>query len=124
MAFNWQTFRTRTLTAGIFVVVMVAGVVINKWTFFILFSIVHFGCWWEYLKLVEKIYDMRFHDYLKLGLMVIGYGLMVWFCGSVYEVAGYGFKENFSLPLSSAGFVLMMIGILQKGKIHLKSLGS
>ena len=65
MAFNWQTFRTRTLTAGIFVVVMVAGVVINKWTFFILFSIVHFGCWWEYLKLVEKIYDRIYQDGIK-----------------------------------------------------------
>ena len=53
--------------------------------------------------------------------MITGYGLMVWFCGPVYEVAGYGFKENFSLPLSSAGFVLMIIGIFQKGKIHLKS---
>ena len=54
MAFNWQTFKTRTLTAAIFVVVMLAGLLIDKWTFFALFSIVHFGCWWEYLKFVEK----------------------------------------------------------------------
>ena len=38
MAFNWQTFKTRTLTAAVFVVVMLAGLLINRWTFFILFS--------------------------------------------------------------------------------------
>jgi hypothetical protein len=44
MAFNWQTFKTRTLTAAVFVVVMLAGLLINRWTFFILFSVIHFGC--------------------------------------------------------------------------------
>ena len=29
MAFNWQTFRTRTLTALIFVAVMLAGLLWN-----------------------------------------------------------------------------------------------
>lgn len=53
MAFNIQTFKTRALTAIVFVAVMMAGLLWNKWSFFILFSIVHFGAWAEYIKLVS-----------------------------------------------------------------------
>ena len=73
MAFNWQTFRTRTLTAAVFVVVMLAGLLINHWTFFILFSVIHFGCWWEYLKLTERIYKIQIDIVIKYVLMIIGY---------------------------------------------------
>jgi phosphatidate cytidylyltransferase len=71
MAFNWQTFRTRTLTAAVFVVVMLAGLLINRWTFFILFSIIHFGCWWEYLKLMIMIYPKRYLLFVIPGLIYI-----------------------------------------------------
>ena len=55
MAFNWQTFKTRALTALVFVLVMGAGLFWSRWSFFILFSIIHFGCWVEYVKLVKKM---------------------------------------------------------------------
>lgn len=121
MALNWQTFKTRTLTAAIFVVVMLAGLLINRWTFFILFSVIHFGCWWEYLKLIEKINQTRFHNYLKVGMMTLGYGLMLWFCGSAYEISNYRLKENLSLPISAAGFALLVMGVFQKNRTGTKS---
>jgi phosphatidate cytidylyltransferase len=121
MAFNWQTFRTRALTAAIFVAVMLTGLLWNEWSFLILFSIIHFGCWWEYLKLVEKIKHTQFHIYTKLGLMLLGYGLMLRFCGPAYHISNYGLKENLSLPISAAGFGLLVIGIFQKNKVELKS---
>jgi phosphatidate cytidylyltransferase len=124
MAFNWQTFRTRTLTAAVFVAVMLTGLLWNQWSFLILFSIIHFGCWWEYLKLMEKIHQTIFHPYVKLGFMVIGYGLLLWFCGPAYEIRGYGLKENFSLPVSAAGFALLVIGIFQKVAVKFKSFGT
>jgi len=71
MAFNWQTFKTRTLTAAVFVVVMLAGLLINRWTFFILFSVIHFGCWWEYLKLMNIISIKRYLLYSTSGLVYI-----------------------------------------------------
>jgi phosphatidate cytidylyltransferase len=123
MAFNWQTFRTRALTAIIFVAVMLAGLLWNHWSFFILFSVIHFGCWWEYLKLTEKIHRSSFHVYTKLGWMLLGYGLMLWFCGSVYNLNGYGLKENISLPVSIAVFVMLAIGIFQKNTVNLKAFG-
>src|SRR5262245_61520203 len=55
MAFNWKTFQTRTITSIIFAGVMLVGLFWNQWSFFILFSIIHFGCWAEYQKLVSII---------------------------------------------------------------------
>lgn len=123
MAFNWKTFRTRTLTAVVFVAVMLLGL-LNRWTFLLLFSFIHFGCWWEYFQLLERIHKIRFHNYIKLGLMVMGYGIVLWFCGSFYSISGYEFRENFSLPVSAAGFAVLIIGIFQKMPISLKSFGA
>ena len=71
MGFNWNTFKTRTLTAIIFVAVMLTGLLWNYWSFFILFLVVHFGCWWEFVKLIKKIYDKQYLKYIVLGLIYI-----------------------------------------------------
>lgn len=127
MAFNLQTFRTRTITAIIFAAIMLTGLLWNQWSFLILFSVIHFGCWWEYLKLTEKIHDANggasFHSYTKMGLMVMGYGLMLLFCNPAFHINSYGLKENISWPVSAAGFALLLIGIFQKNTIQLKSFG-
>jgi phosphatidate cytidylyltransferase len=123
MALNWQTFRTRTISGVIFVALMLAAILWNQWSLLFVFSIVHFGCWWEYLKIVEKIRSTAFHPYIKLGFMVMGYGLMLWFCGPDYRINGYGIRENLSLPISAAGFVLLLSGIFQKAKVDLQSFG-
>ena len=124
MAFNWQTFRTRALTALVFVAVMLAGLLWNHWSFFILFSVIHFGCWWEYLRLLEKIHRVVFHPYIKLGFMVLGYSLVLWFCDPLYAINGYSLRENIQLPVSTAGFVLLVIGIFQKAPVRLRSFGA
>ena len=123
MAFNIQTFRTRALTAIVFVAIMLVGLLWNQWSFLVLFSIIHFGCWWEYLKLTEKIHSTSFHPYTKLGLMAMGYGIMLWFCSPAYHISGYGLKENISLPISAAGFALLLTGIFQNNPINVKAFG-
>ncbi len=55
MAFDLQTFRTRALTAVVFVIIMLAGFLWNEWSFIILILIIHFGCWIEWVPLVRKI---------------------------------------------------------------------
>ncbi|MBI3138159.1 MAG: phosphatidate cytidylyltransferase [Sphingobacteriales bacterium] len=123
MAFNWQTFQTRALTAVVFVAVMLTGLLWNHWSFFILFSLIHFGCWWEYFKLTEKNYQAAFHIYTKLGFMLLGYGLMLWFCGDAYRLGNYLISDNFSLPVSAAGFILAITGIFRQGPLHLHAFG-
>lgn len=95
MAFNWQTFKTRALTAVVFVVVMLAGLLWNHWSFFILFSIIHFGCWTEYQKLVGLIDPgykeiTPFHTY---GVMLAGWCLMLWFSGDDLAIGGLRLHE-------------------------------
>jgi len=128
MAFHWQTFKTRTLTAIVFAVVMLVGLLWNHWSFFILFSIIHFGCWWEYLKLVEKIHQIKFHNYLKFGLMLMGYGLMIFafdkihlFLWNLFEL---GDETNlFFLVIPIAGLIISLIGYSKTENISFKSFG-
>ncbi|HET6768701.1 MAG TPA: phosphatidate cytidylyltransferase [Chitinophagaceae bacterium] len=124
MAFNWKTFRTRTLTAIIFAAVMLAGLLWDQWSFLVLFSIIHFGCWWEYFNLLEKIYNTTYHRYTKLGFMLAGYAIMLGFCGPIFEINDYRLKDNFSFPVSIAGFVMLGMGIFQTKNINLKAFGT
>ena len=71
MALNFQTFRTRTLTAAVFVAVMLVGLLWNFWSFLVLFTVIHFGCWVEFVKLIKKIYPDKYLYYCLLGLSYI-----------------------------------------------------
>jgi phosphatidate cytidylyltransferase len=124
MGFNWKTFQTRTLTAIVFAAVMLTGLLWNQWSFLILFSIIHFGCWWEYFNLLEKIHNTTYHRYTRIGFMLMGYAILLFFCSHTYAINGYQFNENFPFPVSVAGFVMLGIGIFQTKQIKLKAFGT
>lgn len=91
MAFNLAVFKTRTLTAIVFVVVMLAGLLFNHWNFFFLFSIIHFGCWIEYQKLVGLI-DPGYKEisaFHKYGVMLAGWTLMWYFTNDAFNLNGF-----------------------------------
>jgi len=71
MAFDIKTFKTRALTAVLFAAVMLAGLLWNQWSFIILFTIVHFGCWYEFIKLLKKINPVNYKTKSLLGLFYI-----------------------------------------------------
>ena len=88
MAFNIQTFKTRSLSAVVFVAIMLCGVLINQWTFFLLFSIIHLGCWVEYQKLIGVI-DADYKDissFHKWGVVMLGWSFMMWMTNDAYEI--------------------------------------
>ena len=70
MALNIDTLKIRSLTALIFVAIMLMGLLWNFWSFVLLFTIIHFGCWYEYVKLIKKIYGKNVL-YFLLGLIYI-----------------------------------------------------
>jgi phosphatidate cytidylyltransferase len=121
MAFNWKTFQTRTLTAIVFAAVMLTGLLWNQWSFLILFSIIHFGCWWEYFNLLEKIHNTSYNRYTRIGFMLMGYAIMLWFCRPAYQINNYHLKENFAFPVSVAGILMLALGIILSKNIKLKS---
>ncbi len=125
MAFNWQTFKTRTLTAIVFVVVMMAGLLWNRWSFFILFSIIHFGCWIEYQRLIARINP----DYPaiapvhKYGIMLAGWCMMFYFTNAEIRIAGIRLNEvGFWLGLVLM-ILLPLLILLQSRQFFLKNLG-
>lgn len=124
MAFNWKTFQTRTLTAIVFAAVMLIGLLWNQWSFLILFSIIHFGCWWEYFNLLEKIHNTTYHRYTRIGFMLMGYAVLLLFCSPTYTLQDYQLYKNLPLPVSAAGFVMLGIGIFQTRQLTLKVFGS
>jgi phosphatidate cytidylyltransferase len=124
MAFNWQTFKTRALTAIIFAAVMLVGLLWNHWSFFILFSIIHFGCWVEYQKLVALI-DPGYKEitpFHKYGIMLAGWCLMLWFTGDAYQLFGIRLHEiGWWLGLIIA-FLLPITELLFTKNIRLKNI--
>ena len=124
MAFNVATFKTRTLTAAVFVVVMLAGLLLNQWSFFILFSIIHFGCWVEYQRLVsliDKEYSTitPFHRY---GVMIAGWCIMLYFTNDAFTLFGvrlhpFGWWAGLVFV-----FVLPIVELLFASNIRLKNI--
>ena len=80
MALDTKAFKTRTLTAIVFVIVMLIGLLWNQWSFAVLFIVIHFGCWYEFVKLIKKI-NPRFlyiNKYHRVGLYNITCALMLY----------------------------------------------
>ncbi len=71
MALNKEVFKTRSLTAAVFVIVMLLGLFWNWWSFVVLFTIIHFGAWYEFIKLMKKIHGPKYLPYCMLGLVYI-----------------------------------------------------
>ncbi|MBS1596667.1 MAG: CDP-archaeol synthase [Bacteroidetes bacterium] len=95
MALNVVTFRTRALTALVFAAIMLAGLLWNQWSFLILFSVIHFGCWLEYQRLVglidpEYAKITRFHKY---GVMLAGWCIMLYFTNDLYRIGNISLRN-------------------------------
>jgi phosphatidate cytidylyltransferase len=71
MPLNTKVLKTRALTALIFVAVMAVGLFVNQYTFIALFTIVHFGCWYEFVKLNKIIYPNNYIPNLWRGIFYI-----------------------------------------------------
>jgi phosphatidate cytidylyltransferase len=77
MALHVQTFKTRSMTAAVFTAIMLAGILFNAWLFVILFFLVHFGCWEEYIKLIRKISALHFNRNLVFGFFYISLPILL-----------------------------------------------
>ena len=125
MAFNVQTFKTRALTATVFVVIMLLGLLWNHWSFFILFSIIHFGCWIEYHRLIGLIDNeyRQISSFHKYGVMIAGWCIMLYFTNDAYMIG--------TLHLHSLGwwlglilvFLLPVIELLFAREVNPKNIG-
>ena len=124
MAFNFQTFKTRALTAVVFVAVMLIGLLYNHWSFFILFSIIHFGCWIEYQKLMGLI-DAEYkqiNNVHKYGVIIAGWAFMLFMAGPVYSIGKDRLHEIGKMFLLISGVVLPLSIIILNKKFSINTL--
>ncbi|HVM86848.1 MAG TPA: phosphatidate cytidylyltransferase [Puia sp.] len=124
MAFNISVFKTRTLTALIFAAVMLTGLLWNFWSFFVLFSIIHFGCWVEYQQLVAKI-DPGYAEMStlqKYNVMLAGWCLMLFLTGPTYKIGDITLSEIGYWGGLFFWFVLPVIEILISRRLHFKNM--
>lgn len=125
MALNLATLKTRSLSAAAFVVVMLAGLLWSPWSFFILFSIIHFGCWKEYQQLLGKIDPdyatiTPFHKY---GVQLAGWCIMLFYTNDALNIGDFSLHAIGWWAGMIFVFVLPIIELLFAGTIHLKNIG-
>lgn len=71
MALNIETFKTRALTALVFVAVMLSGLFINGYLFVALFITVMFGCLYEFSKIHSLISGPKDFKFYTVSLFYI-----------------------------------------------------
>jgi phosphatidate cytidylyltransferase len=95
MALNVVTFKTRAITALVFVAVMLAGLLWNQWSFLILFSVIHFGCWIEYHRLVGLIDPeyKKITPFHRYGVMLAGWCIMLYFTNDLLYIGNVSLRS-------------------------------
>lgn len=125
MALNLATLKTRSLTAAIFVVVMLGGLLWSHWSFFILFTVIHFGCWSEYQKLIGKI-DADYAGitpFHKYGVRIAGWCIMLYFTNNAFNIGDFSLHAIGWWMGLICIFMLPIIELLFAGNIQLKNIG-
>jgi phosphatidate cytidylyltransferase len=125
MALNLAILRTRALSAAVFVVVMLVGLLWSPWSFFVLFSIIHFGCWREYQKIIALIDTdyatiTPFHRY---AVMLAGWCLMLYFMNDHYRIGGVSLHIIGWWAGLAFIFVLPAGEIILSRKLQFKNIG-
>ncbi len=125
MALNLAILKTRSLTAAVFVIVMLTGLLWNPWSFLVLFTVIHFGCWIEYQKMLVLI-DKEYADisiFHRYSVMIAGWCLMLYLVNGNLQLAG--------VPLRTIGWwgclgflCLLVVGeIVQYQTINFRNIG-
>lgn len=105
MPFNFQAFKTRTLSAIIFVAIMLTGLLWNFWSFVILFALIHWGCWREFIQLMKKINKKKYLVYCVGGLVYITLPILL-----LIDLSGFNWK--FSLPFTPPYNLILPMAII------------
>jgi len=110
MAFNFSVFKVRALSAIVFVLIMLAGLLFNGWSYFALFLLIQIGCLYEYQKLMRIIFP-SYNQISKLhqwGVFVVGILMMTSLAPT--DIVLPDFIKNI-LPTNFQGIGLRWIGL-------------
>jgi len=122
MVSNASVLKQRTLSAIVFVIVMLTGLIWNAWSFFTLFLIIQLGCLYEYQKLLALIYPsyQNISPVHKWGLLVIGCLMMMTLGPVDLTISGISIKYIGSRVLPFVLALMIIVDIFMK-KINLQN---
>ena len=78
MGLNLKTFQRRALTAVIFLVVMLGGLLWNMWSFIILCALIAAGCIYEFIRISRKMPVNNRPFFMLAGSMFIFMSLLLY----------------------------------------------
>ncbi len=134
MAFNFSVFKVRALSALVFVCIMLAGLLLNNWSFFTLFLIIQVGCLMEYQKLMRAIFPSyaQISKVHQWGVLVVGVLMMTSLAPTDLTLPVY-LQQKLPASLQSVGIrwmglkampvtlVLMMVADVFERKAQIKN---
>ncbi len=118
MAFNFSVFKVRALSALVFVIIMIGGMVWNNYSFFTLFVIIAMGCLFEYQKLISLIYpNYKTISLLhKWGFYLLAAGIMFTLAAKILPLEGQIFS------FVGTKIVPIILGIMILGDVFSKNI--
>ncbi|MEI8110376.1 MAG: phosphatidate cytidylyltransferase [Chitinophagia bacterium] len=119
MALQIPVLKTRAITAIIFVAVMLTGLFWSKWSYLILFSIIHQGCWFEYNQLLLKI-DPTYKNSNSIhynSIQLAGWGLLLWGADDHFRI-GELIIPQLGGSITLAATILFVVNEILRNKEH------
>ncbi len=123
MALNFSVLKVRTISAVIFAAIMIGGILWNQWSFFALFTMIQFGCLFEYQKLMRIIVPVyaaitKFHQW---GVIVIGLFTTVALAALPFAYKGVPLTTYATYSIIVVAVIILLVELVSK-KINLKAL--
>ncbi len=118
MAFNFSVLKVRALSALVFVIIMLGGLVWNNYSFFTLFVVIAMGCLFEYQKLITHIYPnyKSISIFHKWGFYILAAGILFTLSAKTLPFKSEIFK------LVGTRVVPVILGIMIMGDILSKKI--
>ena len=122
MALNFSVLKVRTISAVIFAAIMIGGILWNQWSFFVLFTIIQFGCLFEYQKLMRIIFPEyalinKLHQW---GVLVLGLFTTVALASLPYAYKGVSLTTYATYGVIGVAVIILLADLVSK-KINFKA---
>lgn len=123
MALNFSVLKVRTISAVIFAAIMIGGILWNQWSFFALFTIIQFGCLFEYQKLMRLIVPVyatinKIHQW---GVLVLGVFATIALGALPLAYKGVSLTTYATYAVIGVAVIILLADLISK-KINFKTL--
>lgn len=123
MALNFSVLKVRTISAVIFAAIMIGGILWNQWSFFALFTIIQFGCLFEYQKLMRLVVPVyatinKIHQW---GVLVLGVFATIALGALPLAYKGVSLTTYATYAVIGVAVIILLADLISK-KINFKTL--